>query len=157
MLRLIPPSLQRALMPLAHSVRHRWRMWRKVPLSGVSVVITNFDGAVLLLQHSYGPKVWALPGGGVDTGESAAAAAKREVLEELRISLPSVSEIATLEETISGSPHTCYLYHALTDAHPQADGREIVEARFFPRHSLPEPLGELTRSRLDAWWASLKS
>lgn len=45
-------------MPIAHRVRHRWRVWRGVPIAGVSVVITNLYGDVLLLKHSYGPDVW---------------------------------------------------------------------------------------------------
>ena len=34
---------------------------------------------------------------------------------------------------------------------PRPDGREIVEARFFPLHSLPEPMLDRTRERLAAW------
>ena len=156
MLRLIPAPLQRALMPGAHALRHRWRMWRRVPLTGVSVIVTNLDGALLLLRHSYGPKVWALPGGGIDQGEDPADAAKREVREELAIALTKVEPVSLIVEVISGSPHTCHLFHAVSSAHPKIDRREIVEARYFPRHSLPEPLGDLTRSRLDAWRATLK-
>ncbi|ABC64076.1 NUDIX domain-containing protein [Erythrobacter litoralis] len=156
MLRLIPASVQRALMPLAHAVRHRWRMWRKTHLYGISVIITDFDGSLLLLRHSYGPQSWALPGGGVNSGEDAADAAKREVSEELSIDLPRVELVGTLEETISGSPHTCYLFFAQTDIHPTIDRREVIEARFFPSHSLPEPMIENTRRRIEAWRASTR-
>ena len=62
---LLPAVLHRTLMPLAHLIRHYWRRWRKTPIAGVSIVITNLTGDVLLLKHSYGPEVWSLPGGGL--------------------------------------------------------------------------------------------
>jgi len=148
---LLPAPLHRALMPLAHRVRHAWRRWRKAPIAGVSVVITNLGGDVLLLKHSYGPNVWSLPGGGLKSGEDPLLAARREVREELGIELAWIVQFATLEEVISGSPHTAHLFAATCDQRPKPDGREIVEARFFPSHSLPEPLGRITRMRIDAW------
>jgi 8-oxo-dGTP pyrophosphatase MutT (NUDIX family) len=87
---LLPAPLHRALLPLAHRLRHAWRRWRKVPIAGVSVVITNLTGDVLLLKHSYGPDVWSLPGGGLGRGEDPLAAARREVREELGITLARI-------------------------------------------------------------------
>lgn len=147
----LPAPLHRAILPLAHRLRHAWRRWRRTPIAGVSVVITNLGGDVLLLKHSYGPDVWALPGGGLKPGEDPLLAARREVREELGVELPSIALFATLEEVISRSPHTAYLFAATCDQRPKPDRREIVEARFFPSHSLPEPLGRTTRTRIDAW------
>jgi ADP-ribose pyrophosphatase YjhB (NUDIX family) len=148
---LIPAPLHRAMLPLAHSIRHYWRRWRGAPIAGVSVVITNLSGDVLLLKHSYGPKVWALPGGGLNAGEDPAEAARREVREELGMAISKVDPIAVIEEVISGAPHTAHLFAAVCDQHPRPDRREVTEARFFPSHSLPEPLGRTTRTRIDAW------
>ena len=147
----LPAPLHRALLPLAHIVRHYWRRLRGTPLEGVSVIITNLGGDVLLLKHTYGPKVWGLPGGGLKSGEDPVAAARREVQEELGITLTRIDPIGTLEETLSGSPHTAHLFAATCDQHPRPDRREIHEARYFPSHSLPEPLGRITRARIDAW------
>lgn len=115
------------------------------------MVISNLSGGVLLLRHSYGPKVWALPGGGIDKNEDPADAARREVREELGVTLGKMEAIAVIEEEVSGSLHTAHLFAAICDARPKPDNREIVEARFFPTHSLPEPLGRITRQRLDIW------
>lgn len=150
---LLPAPLHRALLPLAHGMRHSWRRWRKVPIAGVSVIMTNLGGDVLLLRHSYGPDVWGLPGGGINRGEEPEAAARREVREELGIELTRLEPIGTLEEVLSGSPHTAHLFAAICNQHPRPDGREVVEARFFPSHSLPEPLGSTTRARIAAWKA----
>jgi ADP-ribose pyrophosphatase YjhB (NUDIX family) len=151
MLHLIPASIQRALMPLAYRIRHLWRKWRKAPVRGVSVVVTDLNGSVLLLRHSYGPPVWSLPGGGVGRSEDPEHAARRELKEELGISLKRLTALRTIEGVVSGAPHTSYLFSAICDEHPQPDLREVVEARFFPMHSLPEPLSGFSRARLNAW------
>ncbi len=150
---LVPAPLHRALLPLAHRVRHRWRRWRKAPIAGVSVIITNLAGDVLLLKHSYGPDVWSLPGGGLGKGEDPLDAARREVREELGVDLPRFEPIGTLEEVLSGSPHTAHIFTAVCDQRPQPDHREVTVARFFPSHSLPEPLGTTTRARIAVWKA----
>jgi 8-oxo-dGTP pyrophosphatase MutT (NUDIX family) len=150
---LIPAVLHRAVLPLAHMVRHRWRRWRKTPIAGVSVIITNLGGDVLLLKHSYGPMAWSLPGGGLGKGEDPLAAARREVREELGVDLARIEAIGTLEEVLSGSPHTAHIFAAVCDQRPQPDLREVTEARFFPSHSLPEPLGRTTRDRIALWRA----
>jgi len=102
----LPAPLHRALLPLAHLVRHYWRRWRGAPIAGVSVIITNLNGDVLLLKHSYGPEVWGLPGGGLKSGEDPFAAAHREVCEEIGITLARIEAIGVIEEVISGAPHT---------------------------------------------------
>ena len=144
-------SLHRALLPIAAWVRDTWRAWRKTRLTGCAVVITNLSGDVLLLRHSYGAKVWALPGGGIKPGEDPEIAARREVAEELGVTLGRIEALGTLEEEIAGCPHTGYLFTSVIDQNPVPDGREVLEARFFPTHSLPEPLGLVTRGRIDVW------
>lgn len=153
MWRLVPAPLHRALMPLAHWVRHRWRRWRKTPIAGVSVIVTNLGGDVLLLRHSYGPAVWSLPGGGLGRGEDPLEAARREVREELGVELARIEPVGTLEEVLSGSPHTAHIFAGVCDRQPRPDRREVTEARFFPSHSLPEPLGRTTRARIAVWRA----
>lgn len=148
---LLPAPLHRAALRLAHRIRHRWRRWRGVPIAGVSVIVTNIGGDVLLLKHSYGPAVWALPGGGIKRGEDPMECARREVREELGITLARIEPVAVIEEEISGSPHTAHVFAAICDRQPRPDRREVLEARFFPPHSLPEPLGRTTRARIAAW------
>lgn len=150
---ILPAPLHRALLPLAHVMRHRWRRWRKAPIAGVSVIVTNLAGDVLLLKHSYGPAVWALPGGGLARSEDPLDAARREVREELGIELARIDALCTLDEVLSGSPHTAHIFTGVCDQQPRPDGREVVEARFFPSHSLPEPLARTTRARIEAWRA----
>jgi len=156
MLHLIPAPLHRAALRVAHRLRHRWRKFTKARLSGVSVLVTDLEGRLLLVRHSYGPKSWALPGGGIGRGEAPEAAATREVREEVSCMLEHVRVLEKLEETISGSPHIAWLVTGTTRDRPRPDRREILEARFFPTHSLPEPMTGLTRARIAAWRGKLR-
>lgn len=153
--RLLPARLHRALLPLVFRIRHRWRMWRRVELTGCCVIISNSGGEILLLRHSYGPRVWAFPGGGIGRGEEPADAAIREVAEELGIALDAVQAVATVQEQVSGSPQTAHIFAATSDAIPRPDRREIIEARHFALDALPEPIGRITAARLQTWrdWA----
>lgn len=153
MVHILPAPVHRAILPIAHRVRHIWRKIARTPIAGVSVIITGISGDVLLLRHSYGPQVWALPGGGLKRGEDPEQCARREVQEELGMKLGRIAAIGTIDEVLSGTRHTAYLFHAVCDARPRPDRREVVEARFFPSHSLPEPLGSVTRRRIEAWRA----
>jgi ADP-ribose pyrophosphatase YjhB (NUDIX family) len=153
--RVLPARLHRALLPLAFHLRDGWRRWRGVRREGCAIVITNGAGQVLLLRHSYGPRVWGLPGGGIAKGEAPEDAARREIAEELNLALPHVAKFASIDEEIAGAPHTAHLFAATCDARPEPDRREVIEARFFPPHSLPEPLGRITRGRLAEWRARM--
>lgn len=153
MFRLIPPALHRFILRIAHRLRHRWRSWRKSPINGCSVIVTNMEGSILMLRHSYGSGAWSLPGGGIGRRENAEDAARREVREELGIELGELTAIGVIEEVISGSPHTAHVFSAIALFHPKPDRREVIEAHFFPRHSLPEPQSDLTRARMALWRA----
>ena len=153
-LALLPPRLHRAALPLAHRLRHRWRRWRGDPLEGVSVVLENAAGDVLLLRHSYGPCVWALPGGGMARGEEPEAAARREIAEELGIKLGALTLIGTLEERISGSPHKGHIFAARIVGNVEPDRREVIEAAFFAPDNLPADVGAISARRLALWRAA---
>lgn len=139
------------MLRLAHRLRHRWRKLVKARIAGVSVFVTDLEGRLLLVRHSYGPGGWALPGGGVRRDEVPEAAASREVAEEVGCRIEGARVLERLDETLSGSPHTAWLIAGRTLDTPRPDKREIVEARFFPMHSLPEPLTPLTRRRIEGW------
>lgn len=147
----LPPPIHRAALRLAHKLRHRWRRWRRVKLAGVSLVLSDGAGRILLVRHSYGPEMWTFPGGGVARGEDPAAAARREVLEELGCPIEDLRELGVLDEIISGSPHRAHIFSARLIGTPKPDRREIVEARYFAPDALPDRLGRVVRPRLALW------
>lgn len=153
MLRLIPVPVYRLALKIAHKVRHRWRQISGTTGAGVSIIGRDFEGQVLLVRHSYGPEGWYFPGGGVGRKELPEDAARRELLEETGCKIGGLKLVGTIDEELSGAPHTAHIFEGVVNDVPEADGREVVEARFFPTHSLPEPLSTRTRVRLNLWRA----
>ncbi len=144
-------KLHRIALRVAHQLRHRWRLWRGTPIEGVTVIACDLQGKLLMVRHSYGPQGWFLPGGGMKRGESAMQAAVRELREETDCLAECAQLVGSFEEQVSGSPHTAHVVTCLTSDEPRPDRREVVEARFFPTHSLPEPLSPRTAARLAFW------
>ncbi len=144
-------ALQRLALKAAHKLRHRWRRWRKAPLEGVTMIARDPEGRLLMVRLSYAEEGWSFPGGGAGRGESMAAAAARELLEETGCEAMQIKLVGCIEETVSGSPHTAHIYTCLANDEPRPDGREVVEARFFPPHSLPHPMTPRTQGRLAFW------
>ncbi|MFD0440559.1 NUDIX domain-containing protein [Streptomyces chartreusis] len=78
--------------------------------TGVSVLITDTAGRILLQRVTY-RTTRLLPGGGVDTEEAPASAAAREVLEELGVRLPISRALAVdwVPSTTPGfDPAACF-------------------------------------------------
>lgn len=147
-------ALYRLALRAAHRLRHRWRRWRKVPLEGVTVIARDLDGDLLLVRLSYAEAGWSFPGGGANRGESMDDAARRELAEETGCEARSMRLIGRMDETVSGSPHTAHVFTCITEDRARPDGREVVEARFFPPHSLPHPMTPRTQARLAFWRAT---
>lgn len=152
MLGLLPASLHRALYRAAFGVRHHFRRIFKLPIFGVGIVLRDGDGRVMLVQHSYGPQYWALPGGGHGRREDPAAAVRREIEEELALEIAELELVEIFEERLSGAPHRSSLFTGIALGEPRPDLREVVAVRYFAREELPEPLAAATRKRLDLWF-----
>ena len=137
--RLIPAPLHRQLYRIADKTRRRW--WRVRKPDRTSVLTAAFDkrGRVLLVRHSYGPAVWALPGGGIGRDEDPAAGAAREFREELKCDLVNIVEVDAIVCEESGSRDFLHLFAAELAGAPVPDMREIVAAALFDRDDLPSP------------------
>ena len=153
MLHLMPAPLHRLALKIGYKVRRRARAVTGTTRDGVSIIGRDFDGQVLLVRHSYGPQEWYFPGGGIADGEAPEDAARRELLEETGCEIEGMKLVGVIEEELSGAAHTAHVFDGIINDMPEADGREVIEARFFPTHSLPEPLSPRTRERLKLWQA----
>ena len=150
MLRLIPRPLHRMALRLADPLRRVvWSVLRP-RFRSVSVIAASGE-SILLVRHSYGSRRWTFPGGGVGRNETPEQAARREMREEATCEMDGLILVARFEEDVSGARADTWLFAGNLLTGPVADGREVVEARLFPLHSLPEPLGPLTRKRFALW------
>lgn len=72
---------------------------------------------------------------------SAAPLASRRQSERL-------TPVSTYHSETEGKRDTIHLFKAFTSETPQADGREVNEARFFPLDGLPESVSAATLRRI---------
>lgn len=117
-----------------------WRI-RKPHRRSAHVVAFDEEGRVLLVRHSYGRPVWALPGGGMGGGEDPAEAAAREFREELSCELGDLIPLGRIERDESGSRDLSYVFTARLDGTPVADQREVVAVGLFDPDALPANCG----------------
>ena len=142
MFHLIPAPLHRMALRLGHGLRKRWWRWRKPLLIGCSVMLFDGQGRVLLVRHSYGHGLWGLPGGAVGRGEDPAAAAQRELREEIGCGADALTPCGSVTRDFHGARNQVHMFRAVTDDMPRPDGREIVTAEFFALDALPADLSE---------------
>jgi len=132
-----------------------WRLkWGVLKLlrwktKGVKVMLFNADGELLLIRNSYGRShLFLLPGGGIKRGEGPAAAALREVHEEVGIACEELSFVSVHRNEGEGKRDTIHLFTAVTAAAPVPDGVEVEEARFFALDALPDNVSAATLRRI---------
>jgi ADP-ribose pyrophosphatase YjhB (NUDIX family) len=127
--------VSRALMP------HRAR--------GVKCLLTRGD-ELLLVRHTYGPRVWHVPGGGMRRGESPLAAASREMREELGLEDLPWRELPSQTLRIRRGTIVLHRFTAEVGARrlrPRA--AEIAGAQWFSARRLPASMGAEDRSVLE--------
>lgn len=107
-------------------------------------MLFDAERRVLLVRHSYGRDHWALPGGAIGGGENPADAVRRELLEEVGCGVNELVHFGSATSDLHGATNVVEMFLGLVDGRATADGREIVEARFFSLDALPAPLGLAT-------------
>lgn len=110
------------------------------PIPTVDVIIELGD-RIVLIRRKNPPPGWAIPGGFIDSGETAQAAAVREALEEtgLRVTLTDLLGVYS-DPARDPRMHTIStVYIGKADGTPSG-GDDAAEARLFPEEELPSPL-----------------
>ncbi len=138
----LPVALRRTFYRLAYlGLRVYWFVFRPTG-TGVKCVLTDGD-RVLLVMHTYGPRRWGLPGGGVRRGEPPPLAAAREMHEELGLEISEWTDLGTVSGRSQHKTETLYCFRAeLHDPRLTVDQAEIESTHWFERDALPSGLGE---------------
>lgn len=127
-----------------------WRFSRGMTL-GVRGIILDGQNRVCLIRHTY-IAGWHLPGGGVETGETALESLGRELAEEACVALsgPPILHGIFLNRKISRRDHiVVYIVRNFVINNVKKPDREIAEAGFFALDALPEGTTGAVRRRLD--------
>ena len=142
--------LRRPIEPAIRRVLHfYWRFARGLTV-GVRALVIDDAGRVFLVKHSY-VAGWHLPGGGVETGETLAAALARELREEGNIELRDPPHLFAVyfNRRISRRDHVAlYVVRSFVQSAPPQRTSEIIGHGFFSPSSLPADTTDATRARI---------
>jgi 8-oxo-dGTP diphosphatase len=128
------------------------REYPEAPIVGVGALILR-DDQILLIQRAKDPDKgrWAIPGGGVELGESLQEAAKREVREECGLEV-GIGEIANVYDLIIPDErgrirfHYVLIHFAATyqggEPRPDSDATAVawVSLEHLNEYDMPERL-----------------
>jgi ADP-ribose pyrophosphatase YjhB (NUDIX family) len=113
--------------------------WR-TPLAVVDTAVFDDEGRILLIRRTDN-KLWAMPGGGCDTGEAPAVGAAREVWEETGYITEIGALIGVFDSRLCGSLANRHLYHFLFGGTPVGGERivssETLDVRWFAADEIP--------------------
>ena len=137
--------IERLARPLLQA---RARLSRSMTL-GVRAVVTNAQGQVLLIEHTY-VDGWHLPGGGVERGETAAEALARELVEEAGVRMTGPARLVSIHHnhlTFVGD-HVLVWRVGDWEPCPATSRGEIAQRGWFALDDLPAGATAKTRQRL---------
>ena len=119
-----------------------------------AVVIARSAGGVVLVFNRY-RKVWELPGGYIDAGETPREAAHRELYEEAGCIARDLHWLGVVEVN-DGSAHFGAVYRGVVDAVPaEVRNEEIGGVGFWREGDSPQPLGATDEALLHRFGGSL--
>ena len=142
-MRRLPVWLRRALIRCAYIGQRTYWFLVRPNVTGVKCLVTHED-EFLLVRHTYGRRVWEVPGGTVRRREAPVDAARREMQEELGRRIEHWEDLGQLFATGDHHKDTLHLFRTrLDDRRLDIDLTELAKADWFRRDELPPNLGRL--------------
>jgi 8-oxo-dGTP diphosphatase len=119
----------------------------------IAMGLIEHGGQVLLVRESYGLKLWGLPGGRVEPGESISSAAMREIGEETGLQ----AQIEGLLSVRDRRDQACLVFCMSTASRDVSthDPDEIIDAHWIDAHELASDqyeIDDLSRHILRRWF-----
>jgi len=133
------------------------------PFVGGDAAIIDDAGRILLIRRADNGK-WAMPGGALEVGETAAEGVVREAREETGVVCRPVALAGVFDSRLWGSASPLHLYHLLFLCEPVEDlgpggashAHEVLETGWFTEDELPSEMdpGHVGRipEAFRAWW-----
>jgi ADP-ribose pyrophosphatase YjhB (NUDIX family) len=143
-------TFRAALEPLITPLfRTYWRLARGMTL-GVRGIVTDAEHRVLLVRHTY-VEGWYLPGGGVEKGETAATALRREMAEEGGVEATGALSLIGVYSQHATFPNDHVVLYRVNDWTPcrTKSAGEIDAIGFYKLDALPSGATPATRARLE--------
>jgi len=104
-------------------------------------IIIMIDNAIVLIKRKNPPEGWALPGGFIDYGETAEAAAKREALEETSLDITDLKLFRVYSDPERDPRHhtLTVVFTARAHGKPKA-ADDAADIGLFSQGQLPSPI-----------------
>lgn len=117
----------------------RWYRYFVRPTHGQAIkVVMLYEGEILLTRPNYAHRLWTVPGGAVEKGETYEEAARREITEEVGVDLGALEVLGEYEATVDYKPHTVRVFVSrVVDPSVTIDRIEVAEAAWFSLDRLP--------------------
>ena len=139
-------NLLRRTPPLFKIAYHLHRALQSRYTMGVVGVVINDAHEVLLVEHAFHPKIpWGLPGGWVSKHENPADTVRRELMEELSLTVVDTQLLSISTHNIH-SDHLDIAYLCRTEGEVGALSYELLAYRWYA----PDDLPRLHRFQYDA-------
>ena len=107
---------------------------------GTALVVRNDNGEVLLVRQRH-TGLWALPGGLLRRGERADVGVRREVREEVGLSLPDLSPPAVVVDPVVRRVDVVFTTSLRPGGPVRSSGPEVLDVGWFAPSALPDVTG----------------
>lgn len=114
-------------------------LWFVMPLTRRVRVAILHDNKVLVVKNLIGPNKWDLPGGGIKSGETAEVAARRELIEELRLYPTHIHNLSSEEAArrwYGLTMRVVYVAAVIEDFDTMQKNWEITQVDWIPKGDL---------------------
>ena len=142
----LPVAVRRLAYRVAYRVLQVIWLVRRPAKVGVKCLLVN-DRRILLVRHTYGDRVWDLPGGALRRREAPLDGARREMREELGVGDATWTSLGAVHGTVHHRRDTIHCYRAdLPSPALTLDLGELAVAQWFAPARLPDDLGPYVAS-----------